>query len=115
MRTIAMLDLKAEYDLFREDLRAAVDAVLESQQFIAGPAVAELEQTLGSRFGVQSAVAVSSGTDALLCALMALGIGPGDEVVVPALSFFATAGVVARIGAVPVFADIDPKTFNIDP
>jgi len=115
MRAVAMLDLKGEYELFREEIRAVVDEVLESQQFIGGPAIAEFEAVMCERFGAKCAVAVSSGTDALLCALMAAGIVRDDEVVVPAFSFFATAGVVARLGATPVFVDVDPRTFNIDP
>ncbi len=115
MHTVGMLDLRAEYELFRDEIRAAVDAVLESQQFISGPAVGEFERAIGSRLGVNSAIAVSNGTDALVCALMTLGIGAGHEVIVPAFSFFATAGSVIRVGAVPVFVDINPGTFNIDP
>lgn len=115
MRSVSMLDLKAEYRLFRDEIRAAVDAVLESQYFIGGPAVAELETALAACSGARHAVAISNGTDALLCALMALGVGHGDEVILPAFTFFATAGTVARVGATPVFADIDPQTFNIDP
>ncbi|MFQ5589934.1 MAG: DegT/DnrJ/EryC1/StrS family aminotransferase [Phycisphaerae bacterium] len=115
MRRVAMLDLQAEYKLFRDEIRGAVDAVLETQQFINGPAVAELEGLLASRVGVANAVGVSSGTDALLCSLMGLGIGSGDEVIVPAFTFFATAGAVVRVGATPVFVDIDARTFNLDP
>ena len=110
-----MLDLRGEYQLFADDVRAAVHSVLESQQFIGGPAIAELEAALGKRLGVAHAVAVSSGTDALLCAMMALEIGQGSEVILPSFTFFATAGSVARLGAKPVFVDIDPQTFNIDP
>jgi len=110
-----MLDLKAEYRLFRDEIRAAVDAVLESQHFIGGPAIAELESALSAYCGVRHAVAISNGTDALLCALMALGIGHGDEIILPSFTFFATAGTVARLGARPVFVDIDARTFNIDP
>lgn len=115
MRAVSMLDLKAEYRLFREDVRAAVDAVLESQHFIGGPAVGELEAALSAHCGAKHAIAISNGTDALLCALMALDIGHGDEVILPSFTFFATAGTVARLGARPVFVDIDPHTFNIDP
>jgi dTDP-4-amino-4,6-dideoxygalactose transaminase len=115
MRSVDLLDLRGEYALFREEVRAAVDAVLESQQCIGGPAVTQLEEALRARIGVRHAIAVSSGTDALLCALMALDISPGDEVIVPSLTFFATAGTVARLGAAPVFVDIDSRTFNIDP
>ncbi len=115
MRSISMLDLKAEYRLFRDEVRAAVDAVLESQHFIGGPAVGELEAAVAAHCGVKYAIAISNGTDALLCALMALEIGHGDEVILPSFTFFATAGTVARLGAKPVFVDIDPHTFNIDP
>ncbi len=115
MRSLNMLNLKAEYDLFRDDIRAAIDGVLESQQFIGGPAIAELERALASRVHVAHAVAVSNGTDALLCAMMAIEIGQGDEVILPSFTFFATAGNVARLGATPVFVDIDSRTFNLDP
>ena len=114
MRSVGMLDLQTEYELFRDDIRAAVESVLESQRFIGGPAIAELEENLRERVGVSSAIAVSSGTDALLCAMMALEIGAGDEVILPAFTFFATAGTVARLGAKPVFVDIDERTFNLD-
>lgn len=115
MHKLGMLDLRAEYDLFRDQIRDVVESVLESQQFIGGPAVTELETLLAGRVGVAHGVAVSSGTDALLCTLMGLEIGAGDEVILPAFTFFATAGSVARVGATPVFVDIDPKTFNFDP
>jgi dTDP-4-amino-4,6-dideoxygalactose transaminase len=110
-----MLDLRAEYELFRDEIREVVESVLESQYFINGPAVRELESTLSRRVGVAHGVGVSSGTDALLCTLMGLEIGQGDEVILPAFTFFATAGSVARVGATPVFVDIDRRTFNIDP
>ena len=115
MNRIDLLNLRAEFDLFADEVRSAVNAVLESQAFIGGPAVGEFEQAMVGRVGTRYAIAVSSGTDALLCALMALEIGPGDEVIVPTFTFFATAGVVDRLGARPVFVDIDPKTFNMDP
>lgn len=115
MKQAAMLDLSSEYQLYKEKIREAVDAVLESQHFIGGPAVSAFEERMCAELGVSHAVAVSSGTDALLCTLMALEIGQGDEVVLPAFSFFATAGSVARVGAKPVFVDIDARTFNIDP
>jgi dTDP-4-amino-4,6-dideoxygalactose transaminase len=115
MKQLSLLDLRSEFSLFADDIRRAVNDALESQQFIGGPAVTELEQKLAERLHVGHAVAVSSGTDALLCSLMALGVGHGDEVVLPAFTFFATAGVVARLGARPVFVDVDPRTFNIDP
>lgn len=110
-----MLDLRAEYELFREEVRATVDAVLESQQFIGGPAVTRLEEEIASLSGVQHAIAVGTGTDALLCALMALDVGAGDEVILPSFTFFATAGCVARTGARPIFVDIDARTFNLNP
>jgi len=115
MRPINMLDLKAEYELFRNEIRKAVEVVLESQQFVGGPSIGELEEALKSRLGVRDAIAVSSGTDALLCAMMVLEIGRGDEVILPAFTFFATGGVVARLGAKPVFVDVDERTFNLDP
>jgi len=109
-----MLDLAAEFKLFEPDVRAAIDAVLDSQHFIGGPAISQLEREIGGYLGVRHAVAVSNGTDALVCALMALGIGPGDEVILPSFTFFATAGSVWRVGARPIFVDIDSRTFNID-
>lgn len=115
MRRIRLLDLSAEYEIFRKQIRAEVDAVLESQQFIGGPAIGALESALADRLDVQHAIAVSSGTDALLCAMMTLDVGYGDEVILPSFTFFATAGSVARLGATPVFVDIDPRTFNANP
>lgn len=114
MRQVALLDLHAEFALFRDEIQRAVMEVLESQQFINGPAIARLEEALCERFGAAAGIAVSSGTDALLVSLMALGVRPGDHVIVPTFTFFATAGVVARLGAEPVFVDIDPRTFNLD-
>ncbi len=110
-----MLDLRREYELLADGVRAAIDDVLTDQRFIGGPAVARFEEAIRARFDVADAIAVSSGTDALICSLMASGIGPGDEVIVPSFTFFATAGAVARRGARPVFVDIDPRTFNLDP
>ncbi len=115
MRQVGMLDLATESKLFNDEIRGAVHTVLDSRQFIGGPAIGELESTLCAQVGTKHAIAVSSGTDALLCSLMTLGIGHGDEVILPAFTFFASAGSVFRTGATPVFADIDPRTFNIDP
>lgn len=112
---VPLLDLKAQYKTIKEEVEKTVLAVMESQYFILGPEVEKLERSLSEYLGVKHAYGVSSGTDALLIALMALDIKPGDEVIVPTFSFFATAGVVSRMHAVPVFCDIDPVTFNIDP
>src|SRR5581483_3349660 len=108
-------DLKAQYAPLRDELLAAVTRVCDSQRFIMGPEISSFEREIAALVGVEHAVAVSSGTDALLLALMALGIGPGDEVVLPTYSFFASGGSVVRVGATPVLVDIDPVTFNIDP
>lgn len=114
MRTVNMLELRREYALFRDEVRAAIDEVLEGGQYILGPAVTNFEKALAERIGTPHALTISNGTDALLCAMMALGVGRGDEVILPAFTFFATAGTVARLGATPVFVDINPKTFNLD-
>lgn len=112
---VPLFDLTAQYASIRDEVLEAISRVCDSQQFILGPEVEALERELAASLDSPHAIAVSSGTDALLAALMAFGVGPGDEVVTPAFSFFATAGCVARVGAVPVFVDIDPVTFNIDP
>ena len=112
---VPLLDLKAQYAPLREEVLAAITRVCDGQRFILGPEVDALERELAQLLHVEHAVAVSSGTDAVLIALMALGIGPGDEVITPAYSFFATAGCVSRLQARPVFVDIDPVTFNIKP
>jgi dTDP-4-amino-4,6-dideoxygalactose transaminase len=112
---VPLLDLEAQHAPLRDALLGAITRVVDSQRFINGPEVEALEIELAGRLGVEHAVAVSSGTDALLATLMAFGIGPGDEVVTSTYSFFATAGSIARLGATPVLVDIDGDTYNIDP
>src|SRR5262249_19246668 len=104
-----------QYRLLDDSIRREIDEVLRTQQFILGPKVEEFERALSVYCGAKYAIGVSSGTDALLDILLALGLGPNDAVVVPAYTFFATAGCVARVGATPVFVDIDPATFNLSP
>jgi len=111
---VPLLDLKPQYLSLKKEIDDAIAKVVESQHFILGPEVENMEKKLCEYLGCEYAFGVSSGTDALLVALMAIDIKPGDEVIVPDYSFFATAGVVARLNAVPVFADVDPVTFNIN-
>jgi dTDP-4-amino-4,6-dideoxygalactose transaminase len=111
---VPLLDLKLQYQNLKKELDEALIKVAESQYFILGPEVEKMESSLSQYLNCNHALGVSSGTDALLLALMAIDLKPGDEVIVPAYSFFATAGVVSRLNAVPVFIDSDPVTFNID-
>jgi dTDP-4-amino-4,6-dideoxygalactose transaminase len=112
---VKLLDLQTQYLSIKAEVRRAIDEVCDAQALTLGPAVERFEKNLAAYCHTKHAIGVSSGTDALLCTLMALGIGPGDEVIVPTFTFFATAGCVARLGATPVFADIEFGSFNIDP
>ncbi len=112
---VPFIDLTAQYRTLENEIRAAVDGVFRRQAFILGDEVAEFERELARFCDSQDAIGCGSGTDALSLALLALGIGPGDEVVTSPFTFFATAGAICRVGARPVFADIDPVSFNVDP
>ena len=112
---VPLLDLTQQYEKIGSEVRAAIEGVCASQHFILGANVSELEQSMARYTRCEYGIGVSSGTDALLLALMALGIGPGDEVITSPFTFFATAGTIARLGARPVFCDIDRKTFNLSP
>ncbi|HLJ90471.1 MAG TPA: DegT/DnrJ/EryC1/StrS family aminotransferase [Candidatus Angelobacter sp.] len=113
--SIPILDLKAQYATIKEEIQSVLNTVLERQHFILGPEVKALEQEVAQYCGRKYAVGVASGTDALILGLRACGIGPGDEVIVPSFTFIATADVVSLLGATPVFVDIQPGTFNLDP
>src|SRR6266700_4542413 len=112
---VPLLDLSEQYRALAAPIRAEIDAVLASQRFILGPQVKAFEKAIAAYCGASHAVGVSSGTDALLAILMALEIGPDDAVITSAYSFFATAGCIARVGATPLFVDVDPKSFNLSP
>jgi len=112
---VKLLDLQGQYLPLRNEIRRAIDEVCDAQSLVLGPHVERFEKNLAKYCHTKHAIGVSSGTDALLCAMMAIGIKPGDEVICPSFTFFATAGCIARLGATPVFAEIDPRTFNLDP
>jgi dTDP-4-amino-4,6-dideoxygalactose transaminase len=112
---VPLLDLQAQYRPLRAELLAAIERVCDSQRFILGPEVEQLEAELARALDTRHAIGISSGTDALLAVFMALGLGPGDDVVTTTYSFFATAGCISRVGATPVFVDVLPGTFNMDP
>ena len=112
---IPLLDLKAQYQSMRSEILAAIEATCDEQGFILGSRVVALEQAVATYVGSSHAVGVASGSDALLLALMALGVSAGDEVITVPFTFFATAGAISRLGAKPVFVDIRPDDFNMDP
>lgn len=112
---VPFFNLAVQFKSIEEEVKSALDEVFRTQQFILGPQVQVLEETIARYCGTRYAIGVASGSDALLLSLMALGIGTGDEILLPSFTFFATAGCVSRLGAIPVFVDIDPETYNMDP
>ena len=113
--SVPLLDLKAQYATIKSEIDEAIARVVSSQWFVLGPEVVAFEEEIAAYCDAQHAIGCASGSDALLLALMAIGVGPGDEVLCPSYSFFATASSIARLGALPVFADIEPTTYNLDP
>ena len=112
---VPFFNLAVQFKSIEEEVKSALDEVFRTQQFILGPQVQVLEETIARYCGTRYAIGVASGSDALLLSLMALGIGTGDEILLPSFTFFATAGCVSRLGATPVYVDIDPETYNMDP
>ncbi|MDP4113248.1 MAG: aminotransferase class I/II-fold pyridoxal phosphate-dependent enzyme, partial [Bacillota bacterium] len=112
---IPLVNLKRQFQTVKQDILKEFEHVLDSGQYILGPKVEELEKRIAEKLGVKEAVAVANGTDALVLTLEAFGIGKGDEVITTPFTFFATAEAVSRVGAEPVFADVDPETYNLDP
>ncbi len=112
---VPFFDLTSQLSLIEEEIKSAMNQVFKTQQFIMGPQIEALEKTIADYCRTHYAIGVASGSDALLLSLMSVGVGPGDEVIIPPFTFFATAGSVSRLGAIPVFVDIDQQTFNIDP
>ncbi len=112
---VPLLDLKAQFQSIRQELLASIEEVCDDQGFVLGPRVERFEESLGKYAGTAHAVGVASGSDALLLSLMAVGVKPGDEVITTPFTFFSTAGVISRLQAIPVFVDIRPDTFNLDP
>jgi dTDP-4-amino-4,6-dideoxygalactose transaminase len=112
---VPLLNLKLQYDPIKDEIRAAIDEVLESQQFIFGPQLESFEREIAQRVQVDHAIGVSSGTDALLLSLMALGLGNGDLVITSPFTFFSTASSISRMGGTPVFVDVDPRTYTLSP